>query len=187
MSARRGVGLSAFQNRSSLNTSYATHGAALRSSQVSSLQTQLSVFQSLLHTFALQHGDKIKENPTFRAEFARMCNAIGVDPLAGSNVTGKGKKSGKGSWWSQVLGGDVGDFYFGLAVRVVEVCRESRGENGGLIGVGECRERVGKGIRIGGGMEVSEYVHSLDSDTIRYYLPGFSVTEQLIATIYYER
>ena len=84
-----------------------------------------------------------------------MCNAIGVDPLAGSNV--KGKK-GKGSWWTQVLGGDVNDFYFGLAVRVVEVCRESRGENGGLIGLEECKERVRRGGKIGSGMEVSEYV-----------------------------
>lgn len=86
-----------------------------------------------------------------------MCNAIGVDPLAGSNITAKSKGKGKGgSWWSQIVGGDVGDFYFGLAVRVVEVCRQSRGENGGLLGVSECRERVGKGRGIGGEMEVSE-------------------------------
>ena len=114
-----------------------------------------------------------------------MCNAIGVDPLAGSNVTGKGKKSGKGSWWSQVMGGDVGDFYFGLAVRIVEICRESRGENGGLIGVAECRERVGKGRRIGGGIEVTEYVHSLYSDTISMHHQRDAITEQLIVTIFY--
>ena len=87
-----------------------------------------------------------------------MCNAIGVDPLAGSNVKGKGGKGGKGSWWAQMLGGDVNDFYFELAVRVVEVCRASRGENGGLIGVEDCRERVAKGKGIGGGIDVSEYV-----------------------------
>ncbi|KAI4153607.1 MAG: hypothetical protein L6R39_001528 [Caloplaca ligustica] len=157
MSSRRGVGLSAFQNRSALSTSYATHGASLRSTHVSSLQNQLSVFQSLLHNFALQHGDTIKSDPIFRAEFVRMCNAIGVDPLAGSNVKGKssGKAGGKGSWWAQMLGGDVNDFYFELAVRVVELCRATRGENGGLIGVEECRERVAKGKGIGGGIDVS--------------------------------
>ena len=84
-----------------------------------------------------------------------MCNAIGVDPLAGSNM--KGGKGGK-SWWAQMLGGDVNDFYFEVAVRVVEVCRGSRGENGGLIGVEECRRRVGKGRGIGGAIDVSEYV-----------------------------
>ena len=102
MSARRGVGLSAFQNRSSLSTSYASHGASLRTTQATSLQTQLSVFQSLLHNFALQHADTIKSNPSFRAEFARMCNAIGVDPLAGSNIKGKGGNGkGIGSLWAK--------------------------------------------------------------------------------------
>lgn len=159
MSSRRGVGLSAFQNRTALSSSYASHGASLRSTHASSLQNQLSVFQSLLHNFALQHGDTIRSDPTFRAEFARMCNAIGVDPLAGSNVKGKsggGKAGRKGSWWAQMLGGDVNDFYFELAVRVVELCRATRGENGGLIGVRECRERVGKGKGIGGGMDISD-------------------------------
>ncbi|KAL8678045.1 MAG: hypothetical protein Q9186_005576 [Xanthomendoza sp. 1 TL-2023] len=156
MSSRRGVGLSAFQNRTNLSSQYASHGASLRSNHASSLQNQLSVFQSLLHNFALQHGDTIKSDPTFRAEFARMCNAIGVDPLAGSNVKGKSGSKGKGSWWAQTLGGDVNDFYFELAVRVVELCRATRGENGGLIGVEECRERVGKGKGIGGGMDISD-------------------------------
>ncbi|MCJ1306648.1 hypothetical protein MMC25_000291 [Agyrium rufum] len=169
MSSRRGVGLSAFQNRTNLSTSYASHGAALRSTHLSSLQTQLSVFQSLLHTFALQHGDKIKKEPQFRAEFARMCNVIGVDPLAASNVNaGGGAKSGagKGGWWSQILGEDAGDFYYGLAVRVVEVCQLTRGENGGLLGIEECRARIRKGRAIGSGMEVSEYVATIEMSRI---------------------
>lgn len=96
-----------------------------------------------------------------------MCNAIGVDPLAGSNVKGKGAaKGGFGSLWAKVLGGDVNDFYFELAVRVVEVCRGSRGENGGLLGVEECKEQVKKGKGIGGGMDVSEYVEFLTATCI---------------------
>lgn len=164
MSARRGVGLGAFANRTQASQSYASHGANLRSTHVNSLQTQLSVFQSLLHTFALEHGETIKSNPTFRAEFARMCNAIGVDPLAASNVKGKSKKglgfvsnlTEGGSFWTQILGGDVNDFYFEVAVRVVELCRETRAENGGLISVEECRARVWRGKAIGGGLEVAE-------------------------------
>jgi len=157
MSARRGVGLSAFQNRSSLSSSYATHGASLRSNHESSLKAQLSVFQELLHSFALQHAETIKSNPTFRAEFARMCSAIGVDPLAGSNVKGAQVKGGTiEKLLAKMMGGDVNDFYFELAVRVVEVCRESRGENGGLLGVEECKERIKKGSRIGGGIEVAD-------------------------------
>ena len=151
----RGVGLSAFQNRSSLTSSYASHGAALRSSHISSLKTQLSVFQSLLHNFALQHSETIKQNPTFRAEFARMCNALGVDPLAASNAQG----NKKGSWLSQALGREEGkEFVMQVALRVVEVCRASREENGGLLGVEECRQRVARGRGIGGTMEVERSV-----------------------------
>jgi ESCRT-II complex subunit VPS22 len=89
-----------------------------------------------------------------------MCNTIGVDPLAASNIKGKNGRRGLGeggSFWTQILGGDMNDFYFEVAVRVVELCRETRSENGGLIGVKECRKRVGKGKAIGSGLEVSEY------------------------------
>jgi len=151
MATRRGVGLGAFTNRN-LSSQYASHGSQLKSSNAASLQTQLSVFQSLLHTFALEHASDIKSNPKFRAEFARMCHAIGVDPLAGSNI--KGKKAG--SLWAKVLGHDVNDFYFEVAVRIVELCRSTRGENGGLLGVKECCESVGKGKAIGGALQVSE-------------------------------
>lgn len=162
MSSRRGVGLGAFANRTQASQSYANHGANLRSTHLSSLQTQLSVFQSLLHSFALEHSSTIKSNPTFRAEFARMCNTIGVDPLAASNVKGKnGRKAlgEAGSFWTQIMGGDMNDFYFEVAVRVVGLCRDTRSENGGLIGVEECRRRVGKGKAIGSGLEVTEYAH----------------------------
>ncbi|KAG8530023.1 uncharacterized protein KY384_005505 [Bacidia gigantensis] len=43
-----------------------------------------------------------------------------------------------------------------VAVRVVEVCRSSRGENGGLISVEECTGRVGRGKGLGGELEVSD-------------------------------
>jgi ESCRT-II complex subunit VPS22 len=152
MSGRRGVGLGAFTNKNQTIQSYASHGSQLKSSNAASLQTQLSVFQSLLHTFALEHAADIKSNPIFRTEFARMCNAIGVDPLAASNV--KGKKGE--SIWARVLGNDVNDFYFEVAVRIVELCRTTRGENGGLLGVTECCQTVAKGKAIGGGLQITE-------------------------------
>lgn len=152
MSSRRGVGLGAFTNRDLTAASYASHGSALKSANAAALQTQLSVFQQLLHTFAIQHADTIKSNPNFRAEFARMCNAIGVDPLAGSNSRGKQTPS----LWAKVLGHDVNDFYFEVAVRTVELCQKTRGVNGGLLAVKECRESVARGKAIGGGLEVSE-------------------------------
>ncbi|KAI9805543.1 MAG: hypothetical protein M1825_000794 [Sarcosagium campestre] len=155
---RKGVGLGAFDRRTLTSQQYASHGSNLRASHLDSLTTQLTVFQSLLHQFSLTHAKDIRSNPTFRAEFARMCNAIGVDPLAGSNIRkegGSGGGGGEGSFWAQMLGGSVNDFYFELAVRVVEVCRATRGVNGGLLGVEECRQHIAKGRGLGGEMEVS--------------------------------
>jgi hypothetical protein len=47
-------------------------------------------------------------NPTFRAEFARMCNTIGVDPLAASNVKGKNGRRGLENRQLGLQGGSMG-------------------------------------------------------------------------------
>lgn len=89
-----------------------------------------------------------------------MCNAIGVDPLAASNVKGKsGKVAVKGSWWAQLRKtDDESELHLRLAMRVVEICRASRNEDGGLLGVEGCREKVKKGQGIGGKLDITEYV-----------------------------
>ncbi|KAK4167627.1 EAP30/Vps36 family-domain-containing protein [Cladorrhinum sp. PSN259] len=148
--SRKAVGLAAFDRSRLTSASYATHGSNLRSSNASALETQLSVFRSLLQQFASTHAKDIRSNPSFRAQFARMCAAIGVDPLASSNSerSKEGQAGGGGnggSIWSQLLGRSVNDFYFGLAVKVVEVCSGTRGENGGLIEVRKVVERLNKG------------------------------------------
>jgi ESCRT-II complex subunit VPS22 len=154
--ARRTPGLSGLPT-SALSVAYTSHGTNLRENHDNSLQTQLSVFQQLLHQFSVTHGKEIQRNPQFRAEFARMCNAIGVDPLAASHRKEGSAKSGGGSVWAQMLGGSVNDFYFGLAVRIVEVCRATRAENGGMISLEEVRTRVQRGRGdLGGELEVSE-------------------------------
>lgn len=148
--------MNAFSNAAISSSEYARHGAALRTTHASALANQLSVFQAALHNFSLTHAKDIRSNPSFRAEFAKMCNTIGVDPLAGSNVKGAGGAGGK-SVWAKMLGSSVNDFYFELAVRVVEVCRETRSENGGMIAVSEVKQRIEKGRGlIGGGMDVTE-------------------------------
>ncbi|ROV90325.1 hypothetical protein VSDG_08156 [Cytospora chrysosperma] len=148
--SRKGVGLAAFDRNRITSAQYASHGNTLRSANASALETQLSVFRSLLQQFAQTHAKDIRSNPSFRAQFARMCAAIGVDPLASSNAGGGG-----GSIWAQLLGRSVNDFYFELAVRVVEVCGETRGENGGLIEVRKVRERIMRN-RMEGAQEVTE-------------------------------
>ncbi|KAI1375942.1 ESCRT-2 complex [Hypoxylon crocopeplum] len=150
--SRKGVGLAAFDRSRLTSAQFASHGNTLRSSDAQALETQLSVFRSLLQQFAQTHAKDIRSDPSFRAQFARMCAAIGVDPLASSSAS---SGAGSSSMWAQLLGRSVNDFYFELAVRAVEVCGATRGENGGLIGVRELRERLMRG-RMEGAPEVTD-------------------------------
>ncbi|KAI6092491.1 ESCRT-2 complex [Hypoxylon rubiginosum] len=152
--SRKGVGLAAFDRSRLTSAQFASHGSSLRTNDAQALETQLSVFRSLLQQFAQTHAKDIRSDPSFRAQFARMCSAIGVDPLASSSSS---SSSGgvASSMWAQLLGRTVNDFYFELAVRVVEVCGATRGENGGLIGVRELRERVVRG-RMEGAPEIAD-------------------------------
>ena len=136
--SRKGVGIGAFDRSRVTASHYASHGSSLRATNAQALETQLSVFRSLLQQFAQTHAKDIRSDPSFRAQFARMCTAIGVDPLA------SGGNAGTASIWAQLLGKTVNDFYFELAVRVVETCSATRGENGGLIGLKEVQERLAR-------------------------------------------
>ncbi|KAF7862911.1 uncharacterized protein EAF02_010460 [Botrytis sinoallii] len=88
--SRKGVGLAAFDRSRITSAQYASHGNNLRSAHSTSIATPVI---------------DIRSNPTFRAEFARMCSAIGVDPLASSNNAGG--RDGSGSFWAQMLGTSV--------------------------------------------------------------------------------
>lgn len=161
MERRRMPGLSSLSSRGLENHHYTSHGATLRTRNAQSLETQLSVFQSLLHNFALTHSKDIRANPAFRAEFARMCSALNIDFLASSyhkntkGGSGSSNSAGGESIWAQLLGGSVNDFYFNLGVLIVEECRVTRAENGGLISVSDLQARISKGRGIGGGLQVS--------------------------------
>lgn len=148
--SRKGVGIGAFDRTRLTSAQFASHGTTLRTANSQALEAQISVFRSLLQQFAATHSKDIRSNPSFRAQFARMCAAIGVDPLSASAAG-----SSSGSMWAQLLGRSVNDFYFELAVRVVEVCGATRGENGGLIGLREVCERIGRG-RMEGAGEITE-------------------------------
>lgn len=168
---RRGVGLGALTRTSQSQQQYQSHGSLIQKTHIDELTTQLSVFQAALAQFARTHAKDIRSNPEFRAEFARMCAAIGVDPLASSSDR-------KGSFWAELLGGSVNDFYFELAVRVVEICRRTRDENGGLIAVSEVRQKImQQDEKVGGANDVSE------DDVVRAVKalsplgPGFSIVE----------
>jgi ESCRT-II complex subunit VPS22 len=165
MDRRRTPGLSSLSSSRLQTHHYTSHGATLRSRNAQSLETQLSVFQSLVHNFALTHSKDIRANPAFRAEFARMCTALNIDFLASSyhkdaKPSGSPSKSGKSgsgeSIWASLLGGSVHDFYFNLGVTIVDICRSTRAENGGLISLTDLKSHISRGRAIGSAMEVSD-------------------------------
>lgn len=135
----RPLGLAAFDNERSRKKQYQLVGDALLAGNIEQMNSQLAKFKQLLANFALEHGRQIRSEPSFRNEFARMCAVLGVDPLNYST------KNDGGSVWSTVFAKDINDFYFGLAVRIIEKCRETRGSNGGIIALDKLLSDLNKG------------------------------------------
>ncbi|XP_023330847.1 vacuolar-sorting protein SNF8-like [Eurytemora carolleeae] len=102
---------------------------ALAETQLVELSSQLQTFQINLESFAREHKQEIKKDPAFRKHFQDMCASIGVDPLA----------SGKG-FWSNML--EIGDFYYELAVQIVEVCMAHADKTGGLMELGDVKHKL---------------------------------------------
>lgn len=122
-------------------------GEKLEAEQIKHISEQIGVFKEKLESFAQTHKDSINSDPVFRMHFQTMCRRIGVDPLA----------SNKG-FWAQTLG--LGDFYYELAVQMIEICLRTRGENGGMISMGELlrRLRLKRGAK---STTITEYVYFL--------------------------
>mmetsp|Transcript_12246 Transcript_12246/g.14032 ORF Transcript_12246/g.14032 Transcript_12246/m.14032 type:complete len:248 (+) Transcript_12246:99-842(+) len=94
-----------------------------------SLQSAMETVEKLeikLTDFAKKHAKEIQHDPAFRQRFLQMCAPLGVDPL-----------SSKKGFWGQLLG--MGDFYYELALKVVEICYANRSKNGGIISVSEVK------------------------------------------------
>eukprot|EP01116_Phalansterium_solitarium_P007545 TRINITY_DN20286_c0_g1_i1.p2 TRINITY_DN20286_c0_g1~~TRINITY_DN20286_c0_g1_i1.p2 ORF type:complete len:248 (-),score=64.20 TRINITY_DN20286_c0_g1_i1:32-775(-) len=123
---RRGPGISGIQRKTDTQALFQQKGAEVAEAELAQIKEHMQVFRANLEEFARKYKKDINKNAEFRKHFQDMCARIGVDPLA----------SNKG-FWAEVLG--VGDFYYELAVAIVEVCVRTRPRNGGLIEVGELR------------------------------------------------
>ena len=120
---RRRPGIQGLQRKAATRERFTSVGEAVEAERVETAAEQLGVFKASLEAFALKHRDDIRRDPEFRAQFHKMCERVGVDPLA----------SNKGLW-TQLLG--FGDFYYELGVQIVEQCMASRATNGGLLELG---------------------------------------------------
>ncbi|KAK6456818.1 sucrose non-fermenting [Scheffersomyces xylosifermentans] len=108
---------------------YSKLGQSLNERHTDQLSTQLSVFQSALVNFAREHGEEIKQNSEFRNKFTQICQSVGIDPLDLLLYSGSVSKTSK----SQSSKTQSDNYFISLAVRIVEVCQETRDINGGLI------------------------------------------------------
>jgi len=126
---RRRAGLGAIQKKKLDAEKFKNKADELAETQLADLSSQLQTFQTNLETFAREHKHEIKKDPKFRKHFQEMCASIGVDPLA----------SGKG-FWSNML--EIGDFYYELAVQIVEVCMAHAEKTGGMMELGDIKQKL---------------------------------------------
>lgn len=126
---RRKVGVSVVQNRQVEREKFNKLGKSLEDMKLSFVQDVLKKFEGSLFEFATKHKDRINSDPEFRHQFHKMCLSVGVDPLA----------SNKG-FWANVLG--VGNFYYDLGTRIIEISVQSRAINGGIISLTELITRL---------------------------------------------
>ncbi|KAI9206041.1 EAP30/Vps36 family-domain-containing protein [Polychytrium aggregatum] len=125
----RRIGISGLQRQTQEREAFRDAGNALAVQQLEQLQAQLASFKTHLEAFAVKHRSDIQRDPIFRAQFQRMCNNIGVDPLAS-----------KKGFWTEMLG--FGDFYYELGIQIAECCLATREKNGGVIELTELKRLV---------------------------------------------
>jgi ESCRT-II complex subunit VPS22 len=126
---RRKVGVAAIKSRQEDKEKYSKVGVILETEKFSSVKETLESFKTNLAEFARKHRDRINDDPEFRQQFHQMCVSVGVDPLA----------SGKG-FWADLLG--IGDFYYELGVKILQICLQTRSMNGGIISLKELLVRL---------------------------------------------
>ena len=160
---RKQVGVAAIKKDKAAAEKFKVKTAELQESSFQAMSCQMETFREKLEEFARTHKDEIKKDPEFRKHFQvsisqhimtfkftyskklrlstrlrffrlyfilkEMCASIGVDPLASSK-----------GFWSEMLG--FGDFYYELGVQIIEVCMATSHKTGGLMELGELRERL---------------------------------------------
>jgi len=126
---RRAGGVGGIYKNRKANEKFLEKRNELAALEISQLQQHVDSFKTNLEDFASKHKKAIQKNPEFRKAFQEMCANIGVDPLASSK-----------GFWANLLG--VGDFYYELAVQIIEICMATQPRNGGLMSLTELQNRV---------------------------------------------
>lgn len=126
---RNRFGIGALQKDKQRLELFQQKGSSLAKEELEKLNGQMIEFRTNLERFAQKYKKDIKKNGEFRRHFQQMCAVAGVDPLRSS-----------ANFWVKLLG--VGDFYFELAIQIVEVFLSTGHQNGGIMTAEELLNRV---------------------------------------------
>ncbi len=140
---RRKAGVAGIQKRQSESTQYMAVGRQLEDTKLSHVSELIQTFSASLTAFAEKHRHQINSDPQFRMQFHKMCNSIGVDPLASNK-----------SYWSDLLG--FGNFYFELGVVIIQASMSLKAKNGGMSSIDEILRYIKSSTSIGKKNEITE-------------------------------
>ncbi|KEG13025.1 ESCRT-II complex subunit VPS22 [Trypanosoma grayi] len=110
---RRGIGVAHVQNKKETQRQMTDLGAQITAERVGQIADELESLKDHLRILAQKHKEEIKHDPVARARFRQLAESLDVDLI-----------SSKKNVFAGMLG--LGDFYYGLASRVVEVCIKER-------------------------------------------------------------
>ncbi|KFD51985.1 hypothetical protein M513_07117 [Trichuris suis] len=164
---RRSVGVGAIQRKKEVEVKFKEKGTNIASENLRELSVQMEVFRKRLETFAAKFHKDIRKDPVFRKQFLDMCASIGVDPLA-CNATSKG-------FWSTKL--NFGNFYYELAVQMIEVFMATSQTTGGIITIDELRAKVMKSRGSASKDEITRDDILKAARSMKALGPGFTVTK----------
>jgi ESCRT-II complex subunit VPS22 len=146
---RRKVGVSAVKSKQTQNELYGKTQATMEETKLTFVTEVMTAFQKSLSEFATKHKKRINSDPEFRQQFHAMCLSTGVDPLA----------SGKG-FWADILG--VGDFYFELGVKIIQITVQTRSANGGIMSLKDLLVRIKSGGRLTHDVSMEDLMRAVD-------------------------
>lgn len=126
---RNKFGIGALQKDKQRLELFQQKGSSLAKEELEKLTSQMGEFRTNLEKFAQKYKKDIKKNGEFRRQFQQMCAVAKVDPLQSS-----------ANFWVKLLG--VGDFYYELAIQIVEVFLSTSQKNGGIMTIEELLSRV---------------------------------------------
>lgn len=118
----RKVGLAALEQSRLSREQYQNVGGTLASEEAAQLKKRISDLQALLEEYGQQRYQEIRESAELRSEFGKLCARFGV-----LNI--KKTKNSLGS----IISSNSGSNNYGLAVRIIEICRDLREETGGIV------------------------------------------------------